>query len=212
MEQRSLAATTRHAVRFRGVLTVFDDVEVERTHFYGAEAHQALYHFVEVIGFIGFQDFVLRRLRTTYRPTIQHHHLFRFHHVFNRIEPVQVRQQEARGVTDTTIAVGSTFQDFVRNGHFASIVGRSNPKTQNIRAQFVHHVLRRNGVTDRFGHLTALTINGETVGQYLAIRCFAFHGGGDHQGRHEPATVLVRTFQIHICRMACKLRTHIHDG
>jgi hypothetical protein len=52
-------------------------------------------------------------LRAAYRPAIQHHHLFRFHHVFCRIETVQVRQQEARGVTDTTIAVGGAFEDLV---------------------------------------------------------------------------------------------------
>ena len=182
MEQRGLAATTRHAVRFRGVLTVFDDVEVERAHLNGAEAHQALHHFVEVVRLIGFQDIVLRRFRATYRPAVQHDHLFRFHHIFHRIEPVQVRQQEARGITDTTIAVGSTFQDLVRYRHFAGVVGGCHPQTQNVCAQFVHHILRRNGVTDGLGHLTALTIHGEAVSQYLAVRCFTFHGGGDHQG------------------------------
>ena len=34
-----------------------------------------------------------------YKRQVQHHHLFRFNHVFHRIETVKVRQQEARGVT-----------------------------------------------------------------------------------------------------------------
>ncbi len=122
MEQCGLAATTRHAVRFGGVLAVFNDVEVERAHLDGAEAHQALHHFMEVVRFVGFQDIFLRRFRAAYCPAIQHHHLFRFHHVFCRIEPVQVRQQEARGVTDTTIAVGGTFQDLIGHCHFAGVV------------------------------------------------------------------------------------------
>lgn len=116
---------------------------------------RALHHFVEVVRLIGFKNIFLRRFRAAYRPAIEHNHLFRLHHVFYRIEPVQVRQQEARGVTNTTIAVSSTFQDLIRDRHFAGVVGRGHPQTQNVRAQFVHHVLRRNGVTDRFGHLTA---------------------------------------------------------
>ena len=121
--QRSLAATTRHTVRFGGVLTVFDDVEVEGTHLNGAEAHQTLYHFVEIVCFVRVEDVFLCRFRTTYGPAIQYHHLFRFHHIFCWIKTVQVCQQEARGVTDTTIAIGSTFQDLVRNGHFTGVVG-----------------------------------------------------------------------------------------
>ncbi|MNC11784.1 hypothetical protein D3C75_594910 [compost metagenome] len=181
MEQCGLAAATRHTVRFSGVLAIFDDVEVERAHLNGAEAHQALHHFMEIVRFVCLQDVILCRLGTTDCPAIQHHHLFRFHHVFYWIETVEVRQQEARGVTDTTIAVGSTFQDLIGNRHFAGVVSRCHPQTQNIGAQFVHHVLRRDSVTDGFGHLAALTIDGEAVGQHLAIRRFALHGGGDHQ-------------------------------
>ncbi len=181
MIQRSLAATTRHAVRFRGVLAVFDNVEVERAHLDGAEAHQTLHHFVEIVGFVGVNDVFLRRFCAANSPAIEHHHLFRFHHVFCRIKTIQVRQQEARGVTDTTIAVGGTFQDLIRHRHFAGVVGRRYPQTQNVCTQFVHHILRRNGVTDGLGHLTALTIHGETVSQYLAVRGLAFHGGRNHQ-------------------------------
>ena len=181
MEQRGLAAATRHAVRFRGVLAVFDDVEVERAHFDGAEAHQALYHFMEVVGFVGFQDIFLCRLRAADCPAVQHHHLFRFNHVFRWIETVQVRQQEARGVTDTTIAVRGAFEDLIGDRHFAGVVGGSHPQTQDIGAQLVHHVLRANGVTDRLGHFAALAIDGEAVGQYLPIWRFAFHRRGDHQ-------------------------------
>ncbi len=80
--------------------------------------------------------------------------------------------------------------------------------TQNIRAQFVHHILRRNGVADGFRHLATLTIHGKAVGQYLTIRRFAFHRGGDHQGRHEPTTVLVRTFSRLYSRCVIKRRCH----
>ena len=182
MVQRGLAATTRDAVSLGGVLAIFNDIEPERAHFDGAEAHQALHHFVEVIGFVGFDDIVLRRLRAAYCPAVQHDHLFRFHHIFCRIETVEVRQQEARGVTDTTIAVSGAFEDLVRDRHFAGVIGGSHPQAQNIRAQLVHHVLRRNGVADRLGHLAALAINGKAVGQYLAVRRFALHRGRDHQG------------------------------
>lgn len=198
MIQRSLAATTRDAISLRGVLAVFDDVEVERTHFNGAEAHQALYHLMEVVSFVCLQNLLLRRFRAAHRPPVQHNHLFRFDHIGGRIEAIKVRQQEARGITDTAIAVGSTFQDFVRDRHFAGIVSRRYPQTQDIRAQFIHHILWRHGVTDGLGHLAPLTIDGETVSQYLAVWRFAFHRHANHQGGHKPAAMLVRPFQIHI--------------
>ncbi|VFS81171.1 Uncharacterised protein [Salmonella enterica subsp. enterica] len=212
MIQRSLAATTRDAIGLRGVLAVFNDVEVERPHFNGAEAHQALYHFMEVVSFVCLQNLLLRRFRAAHRPPVQHHHLFRFDHIGGRIEAIEVRQQEARGITDTTIAVGSAFQDFVRDRHFAGIVSRRHPQTQDIRAQFIHHILRRHGVTDGFGHLAPLTIDGEAVSQYLAVWRFAFHRHANHQGGHKPAAMLVRAFQIHIGRMTGEFRTCINHG
>ncbi len=110
---------------------------------------------MEVVGFVGFQDIFLCRLRAADRPAVQHHHLFRYNHVFRRIETVKVRQQEARGITDTTIAVRSAFEDLVRDRHFTGVVGGSHPQAQDIGAELVHHVLRANGVADRLGHFAA---------------------------------------------------------
>ena len=62
---------------------------------------------------------ILETIRTTASYAIQNKEGF-----IQKVRSIsQVRQQEARGVTDTTIAVGSAFQDLVRNGHFTGVVG-----------------------------------------------------------------------------------------
>ena len=66
----------------------------------------------------------LCRFRTTLRPSDPSTTISSgFTHIFCWIKTVQVCQQEARGVTDTTIAIGSTFQDPSETGHFTGVVG-----------------------------------------------------------------------------------------
>ena len=181
MIQRGLAAAAGDAVALRGVLTILDDIQVEGAHLDRAELHQTLHHFVEIVVGVSLLDILLRRQRTADRPAIQHHHVFRRHAVGARLEPVQVGQQEARGVADAAIRVGGTLEDLVGHRDFAGVIGRRHPQAQNVAAQLVHHVLRADGVADRLGHLAALAVDGEAVGQHFFIRRLAFHRGGDHQ-------------------------------
>ncbi|MNN24720.1 hypothetical protein D3C81_1381610 [compost metagenome] len=181
MEQGCLAATAGDAVALRGVLTVLDDIQIEGAHLNRTELHQTLYHFMEIVIGVSLFDILLRRQCTTHRPAIQDYHIFRCHAVGARLKPVQVGQQEARGVTDAAVRIGGAFQDLVRHGNFTGVVGRSDPQAQDVATQLVHHVLWTDGIADRLGHLAALTVHGEAVGQNFFIRCLAFHRSGDHQ-------------------------------
>ena len=181
MEQGSLAAAAGDAVALRGVLTVLDDIQIEGAHLDRTELHQALYHFMEIIVGVSLFDILLRRQCTAHSPAIQYDHLFRCHAVGARLKPVQVGQQEARGVTDATIRIGRAFQDLVRHRDLAGVVGRGYPQTQDVAAQLVHHVLWTDGVADRLGHLAALTVHGKTMCQNFFIWRLTFHRGGDHQ-------------------------------
>ena len=58
----------------------------------------------------------------------------------------------------------------------------------------------------------ALAVHGEAVGQHLLVRGHAIHGDGGFQGRLEPATVLVRAFQVHVSGELAQLFAYPEDG
>ena len=80
------------------------------------------------------------------------------------------------------------------------VIGRSHPQTQNIRAVLVDNVRRVNTVAQGLTHLLALTVYGPAVGDDL-LKGRRLPGGyaGEQRGL-EPASVLVGTLQVHICR------------
>ena len=165
MVQRALwQLLTRHAVGFRGVLAVFyDDVEIEQAHLNGAEAHPDAVPLRKIIGFVGFQDIVLLRFRaaTANDPAPPSP-------VSPYLLPDQTRSGSPAGSARCYRYDDSCRQRVPESSETAisaGVVGRRHHRHQNIRAQFVHHILRRNGVTDGFGHFAALTIHSEAVGQ-----------------------------------------------
>src|SRR5690554_763815 len=208
MVQGGLAGTPRQAVGLGGVLAVFDDVQVETTQSGFAEVVHLLVNPQEGIVAVIFVQLVLQLQGTVYHPAIQGDHVFRRHHVLFRIKPGQVAEQEAGGVTDTAVAVCSLAQDVLGYGHLAAVVGGGYPQTQDVGTQFVHHFLGRDHVAHGFGHLVALAVHGEAVGQHLLVRGHAVHGDGGFQGGLEPAAVLVRAFQVHIGRELAQLFTY----
>ncbi len=119
MEQRGLAAATRHAVSLGGVLAVFDDVQVERAHLDGAEAHQALHHLMEVVGFVGFQDIFLNAACA--QPTAQRSSTTISSGLtmsFTGSKPLRFASRKRAVLRDTTIAVGGAFEDLSQRPPF----------------------------------------------------------------------------------------------
>src|SRR5690554_2675960 len=212
MVQGGLAGTPRQAVGLGGVLAVFDDVQVETTQSGFAEVVHLLVNAQEGIVAVVFVQFVLQLQGTVYHPAVQGDHVFRRHHVLVRIKSGKVAEQEAGSVTDAAVAIGSLAQDILGNGHLAAVVGGGYPQTQDVGTQFVHHFLGGDHVAHRLGHLVALAVHGEAVGQHLLVRGHAVHGDRGFQGRLEPATVLVRAFQVHIGRELAQLFAYPEYG
>src|SRR5690554_2251209 len=208
MVQGGLSGTSRQAVGLGGVLAVFDDVQIETAQGGFTEVVHFLVNPQEGIVAVVFVQFVLQLQGTVDHPAVQGDHVFRRYHVLFRIKPGQVAQQEASNVTDTAVAVGRLAQDILGNGHLAAVVGGGYPQTQDVSAQFVHHFLGGDHVAHGFGHLVALAVHGEAVGEHLLVRGHAVHGDGGFQGRLEPATMLVGPFQVHIGRELAQLFTY----
>src|SRR5690554_1549956 len=212
MVQGGLAGTSRQAVGLGGVLAVFDDVQIEPAQGGFTEVVHFLVNPQEGIVAVVFVQFVLQLQGTVDHPAVQGDHVFRRYHVLFRIKPGQVAEQEAGGVTDTAVTVGRLAQDVLGYSHLAAVVGGRYPQTQDVGTQFVHHFLGGDHVAHRLGHLVALAVHGEAVGQHLLVRGHAIHGDGGFQGRLEPATVLVRAFQVHVSGELAQLFAYPEDG
>ncbi len=135
-------------------------------------------------------------------PAVQRDHLVERLQVPGRIETVQVAEQEACGVAQATVGVGVALEDLLRQRHLVAVVGRGDPQAQDVRAQLVHDVLRLDAVAQRLGHLAAVLVHGEAVGQALLVRGALVDRHAGQQRGLEPAAVLVGTFQVQVGRLA----------
>ena len=103
-------------------------------------------------------------------------------------------------------ASDDALEDLVRHGHLVAVVGRGDPQAQHVRAERIHHLLRRDHVAERLGHLAALRIDREAVREHFVVRRAAVHRRRGQQRRLEPAAVLVGAFQVHhlVARLALR--------
>ncbi len=118
--------------------------------------------------------------------------------VFFRVEIVEVPQHEAGGVPETPVGIAQLLQDIGRQAHVVPVVLRGDPQAQDFGAVLVHDFLGGDDVAQGFGHLAAVAVHHEAVGQHPFIRR---RPPGAHAGQEaavEPAPVLVRAFQIEV--------------
>ncbi len=118
-----------------------------------------------------------------------------------RIEPGQVGQQVTRGIAQTAVDVGGALEDFVGDVHLLPIVGGRDPQPQHVRAKVLHNLLRRDDVALGLGHLLALGIDREPVGEHLAEWRTVMDGNRGQKGGLEPAAMLVGALEVQIRRV-----------
>lgn len=143
-------------------------------------------------------DLALQEQGAIDRPAIQGQHFLGRQQIRGRIETVQVGQQEARGIADPPVGIGATLENLLGYRDLARVIGRSHPQAQDVGAQGIDDGLRHHGVAQRLGHLAAGLVDGETVGQQLAVRRMVVDRAAGQQRGVEPAAVLVGTFQVEI--------------
>ena len=91
-------------------------------------------------------------------------------------------------------------QDFRRNPKIIAIVLRRNPQTEDFCAGLFDHILRRDDVPGRLGHLLALPIEDKAVGQNRLVGRAMIGDDAGQQGAVEPASMLIRPFEVQISR------------
>ncbi|MNI33745.1 hypothetical protein D3C73_877060 [compost metagenome] len=199
---RALRRTTTVRIGRHRVQAVLGHVQVQRAQVHAAEVQQQLHDLGHVVVVIRRLDLLLQLPGAVHDPAVQRDHLVERAQVLGRIETVQVAQQEAGGVAQATVGVGGALEDFLRQRHLVAVVGRGNPQAQDVRAQLVHDFLRLDTVAQRLGHLAAVLVHGETVGEALLVRRALVDGHAGQQRGLEPAAMLVGTFQVQVGRLA----------
>ena len=81
-----------------------------------------------------------------------------------------------------------------------AVVRRHHPQAQDIDAEILGDVVGRGDIAQRLGHFVALLIEHEAVGENGVIGRAATGADPDQQRGMEPATVLVRAFEIQVGR------------
>ena len=153
---------------------------------------------MEFVDLVVAQNVLLQLGRTRQRVLVDFQQVVVGHSIGGHVKVAGVGQQKAQRVADAAVGVHDAGQNLVVNTQVARVVGRSHPQADDFRAHFAGDVLRRYGVAQRLGHLLALAVHGEAVGQQAAVGRAAKDGAGQQQRRVEPAAVLIVPFQVQV--------------
>jgi hypothetical protein len=129
------------------------------------------------------------------RQAVQHP-AFQLRHI-RRLDPLLVRkalkraEQITEGVAQLAIGIGGAGQHFLADPDILEIVGGGDPQAQDVGAIVADDGERIDDVADRLGHLAALAVEREAVGQHLGVRRAAAGGAAFEQRGLEPAAMLV---------------------
>src|SRR5690606_35393149 len=96
-------------------------------------------------------------------------------------------------------------QDVKGDPDIAAVVGGRSPQPENVRAEFLDHLVRRDDVPQRLGHLAPLAVDDKAVGEHRPVRRLAPGGHRGEKRRLEPPAVLIRALEIHVGRPALVL-------
>ena len=120
--------------------------------------------------------------------------------------PAEVREEEARRVAQLAHLVARVLHDQWADRNVARVVRLGGPPAQDVGAERRDALFRvaiqegvgGDDVAERLGHLAAVLIHGEAMGEQAAVRRVAIDGGAGQQRGMEPAAMLVRAFQIDV--------------
>ena len=153
---------------------------------------------VEPVAVVGVHHLFNHPAETTEDPAIHLKHLVPRESVFCRIKIVEVAQKEPYGVSHLAVRVHQPLKNVLRYPNIVAIVLCSHPQPQNVCPVLLDYLLRRDDVTQAFGHLLAFAIHHEAVGEHLTVWSSVVGGNRGDKGALEPSPVLIASLKVHV--------------
>ena len=75
-----------------------------------------------------------------------------------------------------------------------------DPQAHDVGAAGIAFLVRVDDIAERLGHLAALAVKREALGDNRLVGSCAVRAHRSHERAHEPAAVLVGAFEVHIGR------------
>ena len=160
----SLGAAAFNAVCFVSVQSVFQNIQIVASHFYGAEVMNCMVQHMEIVIFVSLLYFFFQQLHVHKCPAVKLLHLFKRHFVFFVVKVIGIAQNVTDGVADFAVYFGKLFQNIFGDTDISFVIAGSSPQADNICAVLFDNVLRSNGVAYGFGHFAAFAVNNIAVG------------------------------------------------
>ena len=195
--QHAARGTAAQTVRRIAIERVFAHIEIDLRQLGGGKGEQLGKHALEIIARIARPHLGVQFRQTVQHPLLQLGHISRGNPL-GLVEARQIAQDKAHGVAQPAIAVGHAFQDLFADAQINRVIRLRHPKPQNIRAIFLDHRFRCDGIADGFGHLHALFIQRKAMRQHAAIGRAPLGTTGLQHRRMEPTAVLIGALQIQI--------------
>jgi len=164
-----LCAFTLERVCPAGIDAVFEDIEVEGTHLYSAEAVDRVIQHMKLVLCITGEHFLFQQFKLVKRPAVNLRHLCRGDGVLCRIEIVEVTENIFAGIPDAAVRLGKAGENLLGDADIVTVVLGSHPEAEYFGAVLLDNLFRSNHVADRFAHFAAGTVNDEAVGKDILI-------------------------------------------
>ena len=207
-----LGAATLVRIRLLAVQTVLQRVEVDIGELGHHEVVERAVGAGELVDGIGIVHLGLHLRQAGEHETVERQQVVERHAVALAVVVlIEDGQQEAQGVAEAAVGVGRTGQDLVVAGDVHRGIHRGDPQADDVGAHLVADLVGIDHVTERLGHLTALAVEREALGDHGLVRGDVVRAHGGEQRALEPTAVLVGTLEVHVGRIG-ELGTVLADG
>ena len=158
-------------------------------------------HHVEAIALIGFRHNLVYLAQAGKRELVVAGQLFGRHGIGRGVEAaLDLAEQEAKRVADLAIRLTDVGEDLAIARDVIGGIDRGDPQAHDIGTAGVAFLVRVDDVAERLGHLAALAVKREALGDNRLVGSRAVRAHRSHERAHEPAAVLVGAFEVHIGR------------
>ena len=142
---------------------VFANIKIERGQIDRAKLKNRMKRLFKVISLIGLTHQLIKLIKPMQNHPLQLRHIF-IRNTQCLIIMMQIAQQKPQRVAQLAIAIHTGLDHLLANALIFPIISGHHPQPEDIRPILFDHILRRDSIFPRLGHLLALVIKGKPMG------------------------------------------------